>query len=174
MAKAGVYKLKSPSGKIYIGQSNNIDRRLIEHKYNGTKKTTKLYSSIKKYGIKKHRLEILFLSDVQGERDQMEMFFISYFNAIKNGLNHMITDSPVGGFTGKKHTKEVVDGIKKRMKNVKPNWAIEKVKRKVYCEQLDVVFLSGADCAKSLGVSQPLVSMMLNNKRENKFKLSFV
>ena len=44
MAQSGIYKITSPSGKIYIGQSSNIERRMIEHKYRSKTKNLKLYS----------------------------------------------------------------------------------------------------------------------------------
>ena len=57
----GIYKITSPTGKIYIGQSVDIKKRWNHHKYAKDKKCSKLYSSFKKYGynaIKKIKQEI--------------------------------------------------------------------------------------------------------------------
>lgn len=32
MYKIGIYKITSPSNKVYIGQSRNIDKRLLKYK----------------------------------------------------------------------------------------------------------------------------------------------
>jgi len=54
-----VYKITSPSGKIYIGQSINVERRLKTYKYYNCKKQVKLYNSLKKYGFENHTIEII-------------------------------------------------------------------------------------------------------------------
>lgn len=54
---AGIYKITSPSGKVYIGQSWNIRVRWINHGKNSH--TPHLFASIKKYGKDKHKFEII-------------------------------------------------------------------------------------------------------------------
>ena len=46
----GIYKITSPSGKIYIGQSKDINLRIIYYKNARCKCQQKLYYSILKYG----------------------------------------------------------------------------------------------------------------------------
>lgn len=55
----GIYKIVSPSNKIYIGQSTNIERRIKYYKGLYCKNQTKLYNSLKKYGWKSHKFEII-------------------------------------------------------------------------------------------------------------------
>jgi group I intron endonuclease len=57
----GIYKITSPSGKIYIGQSVNIENRwLIYEKYsNNYKSQRKLYNSIQKYSWENHKKEVI-------------------------------------------------------------------------------------------------------------------
>jgi len=58
----GIYKITSPSGKIYIGQSVNVQKRFkLNYKaLNGNiQKQPKLYNSINKYGWEKHHKEII-------------------------------------------------------------------------------------------------------------------
>ena len=174
MKEAGVYKITSPSGKVYIGQSSNIHRRMVEHLCDSKKIVNKLYSSVKKYGFNSHDIEVLFLSDVQYERNRMEQFYINYYDSINTGLNLIDVIGPTKSFSGKKHSAEEVERIKARMKGVKPIWAIDKIKKKVYCEILNKTFESSSAAAKALGVSQPLISMMANGKHTNKYKVSFV
>jgi group I intron endonuclease len=57
----GIYKITSPSGKIYIGQSINIEKRWEKYqKYiENIKNQIKLYNSLKKYGWEQHKFEIV-------------------------------------------------------------------------------------------------------------------
>ena len=55
----GVYKITSPTNKIYIGQSINIKKRWNYYKNLNCKNQTKLYNSLKKYGYESHIFEIL-------------------------------------------------------------------------------------------------------------------
>lgn len=56
----GIYKITSPSGKVYIGQSINIERRFIEYKLLISCQTQiKIYRSLKKYSPENHIFEIL-------------------------------------------------------------------------------------------------------------------
>jgi group I intron endonuclease len=56
----GIYKIISPSNKIYIGQSTNIKKR--KKQYIQLSKTSigpKLYNSLLKYGFENHKFEIV-------------------------------------------------------------------------------------------------------------------
>ena len=56
----GIYKITSPSKKIYIGQSTNIEQRWEDYnKMIRCKRQTILYNSLKKYGPKNHTFEII-------------------------------------------------------------------------------------------------------------------
>lgn len=56
-----VYKITSPSGKVYIGSSVNYKKRLTQYKGTGAKAQTILYNSFLKYGIDNHVFEIVEL-----------------------------------------------------------------------------------------------------------------
>ncbi len=46
-----IYKLTSPSGKVYIGKASNLSMRWKKHKENAERGTiSKLYAAIRKYG----------------------------------------------------------------------------------------------------------------------------
>lgn len=168
---SGIYKIKSPSGKIYIGQSSDINRRMIEHKYRSKTKNLKLYSSIRKYGLNNHKIEILFLSESKYEKDKMESIYIRHYDSINKGLNHIDTLSGGCGFTGKKHTEENVLKIKERMKGYKPENAIKKRMKSIYCGITNKQYDSISDCARDLNVSHSIVSMQLSGKRINNLQL---
>lgn len=54
----GIYKITSPSKKVYIGQSINIYRRWSSYKLKGCPKQVKLHSSFLKYGYDSHIFEV--------------------------------------------------------------------------------------------------------------------
>jgi group I intron endonuclease len=84
----GIYKITSPSGKIYIGQSVNIHRRWREYKY--PKKEYydyKIYNSFKKYGYENHIFQII-CECTEKELNDKEIFYGKLFDVTgKNGLN---------------------------------------------------------------------------------------
>lgn len=55
----GIYKITNPKGKIYIGQSIDIERRFKEYKGVYCKNQRKLYYSLKKYGWENHKFEVI-------------------------------------------------------------------------------------------------------------------
>lgn len=56
----GIYKITSPSGRIYIGQSTNIKTRFYNYRKSiSCQKQRALYSSFMKYGIHAHRFEVI-------------------------------------------------------------------------------------------------------------------
>lgn len=174
MAESCVYKFLSPSGKVYIGQTSNLNRRLIEHKYRSKKSNLKFYNSISKYGIDNHEIEVLFISDCDYEKDIMEAFYIEYYKSTESGLNINRFSYFINGFKGKKHSKENVLLIKKRMKGFTPIEAINKIKKSIYCGYLNLNFDSISDCARALNVTSSAISMQLSNKRPNKYKVELI
>ena len=55
----GIYKITSPSGKIYIGQSSNIHERIKRYINLNCKPQIRLYNSLLKYGWDNHMFEII-------------------------------------------------------------------------------------------------------------------
>jgi group I intron endonuclease len=76
----GIYKITSPSGKVYIGQSWDIKARRSAYSRNITTKQPKLRNSILKHGWDKHSFEILIRLD---EADQLwlDMLEQSYMDS---------------------------------------------------------------------------------------------
>jgi group I intron endonuclease len=81
---AEIYKIVSPSNKIYIGQSKNCEHRKIYYRTLNCKGQPKLYNSLKKYGWESHTFEIVESTDKPNER---EIYWICYYNSVENGLN---------------------------------------------------------------------------------------
>lgn len=114
----GIYKITSPTGKIYIGQSNNIERRRSEYKSCCHK--GKLQNSIKKHGFENHIFETLEECSIE-LLNERERHFQDFYDVLgPNGLNLKLTStSDLSGHlseevkqklrifnTGKKHSEE--------------------------------------------------------------------
>jgi hypothetical protein len=83
----GIYKITSPSNKVYIGQSVDIERRFKHYKnIDGIKGQKKVYYSIQKYGYENHKFEIIeecFLDELNSK----EIYWMEFFQSISLGLN---------------------------------------------------------------------------------------
>lgn len=90
----GIYRITSPSGKIYIGQSTNIFKRLSVYKRMPKQcKQSRLMNSFKKYGVDKHIFEIVEQCEIHQLNDR-ERYWQDYYDCIgKNGLNCVLTKS---------------------------------------------------------------------------------
>jgi group I intron endonuclease len=56
-----IYKITSPSGKLYVGKTKSLRKRIAYYKWCAAKKTSSIIilNSIKKYGWDKHILEVV-------------------------------------------------------------------------------------------------------------------
>ena len=88
----GIYKITSPSGKVYIGQSVNIKRRWKEHRSESYWYKHRLYDSFKKYGVDNHTFEIIE-ECLKGELNSKERYYQDKFNVLEEGLNHVLQDA---------------------------------------------------------------------------------
>ena len=83
----GIYKITSPSGKIYIGQSVNIEKRFNSYRYGLASKQPKLNRSFIKHGFYSHLFEIVCECDLI-ELNDKERYYQEIYDCIgTNGLN---------------------------------------------------------------------------------------
>ena len=84
----GIYKITNPVGKIYIGRSKNIFKRWKAYYSLTCKQQIKLYRSLKKYGFRKHKFEIIHLCTID-ELYHLEKYYIKELNCLEEdiGLN---------------------------------------------------------------------------------------
>jgi len=87
MKKYCIYKIISPSGKLYIGQTCNFSKRYNAYKTSNAKSQPKLNYSFLKYGIENHKFEIVIENLDNYEVNPMENFYIKYYNCVTIGLN---------------------------------------------------------------------------------------
>lgn len=89
----GIYKITNLlNGKIYIGQSVDIWKRISEHKWRALNKGDNSYNcaihrAFRKYGIENFKFEIIEETD-EKSLDEKEIFYIKFFNSLcPNGYN---------------------------------------------------------------------------------------
>lgn len=68
---AGIYKITSPSGRVYIGQAADLYKRFHHYRRGHCKRQPLLFNSFSKYGFDNHKFEVLY-SNVQ-DLDNLEI-----------------------------------------------------------------------------------------------------
>ena len=88
-----IYKITSPSNKVYIGQTIDIIRRHDEYQRLSCKNQVKLYNSFIKYGFDSHIIEIL-CECTENDLNRLERYYQEINKAVgKNGLNLKLTQT---------------------------------------------------------------------------------
>lgn len=89
----GIYKIISPSNKIYIGQSVNIEKRFKEYLKLRCPFQYKLLTSLNKYGADNHTFEIIEECDIN-LLNEKERYWQDYYEVLgEKGLNCKLTTS---------------------------------------------------------------------------------
>ena len=129
----GIYKITSPSGKIYIGQSIDIERRWEEHrKAAKIKKQSKISNSLGKYGAENHQFDIIeycLPEDLNcSERfwqDQFDVLGVKGLNSLLiecNSMRRVVSEETKRTLsiinTGKTHTEDTRKKISKICKGI--------------------------------------------------------
>lgn len=114
----GIYKITNPKGKVYIGQSIDVDKRISQYKRIQTESIgIKILNSLQKYGIENHSFDIIEECDLD-VLDEREIYWINQYNSTDKGLN-----LELGGKGGHRsvETKEKIrrNSIGKNSKKIK-------------------------------------------------------
>ncbi len=88
----GIYKITNPNGKVYIGQSRDLEKRKLQYsKYlKRYCRQVKLVNSINKYGWELHIFEIIEYCDFN-YLNIRERYWQEYYDSIEKGLNCLYT-----------------------------------------------------------------------------------
>lgn len=84
-----IYKITSPSGRVYVGKTKRLRIRIWEYRWRSKKRKSIIHDSIKGYGWEAHKLEVIeeIADELLNER---EIFWIKE-------LNTFYKDNPDGG-----------------------------------------------------------------------------
>lgn len=111
MKKCGIYKITSPSGKVYIGQSVDIKFRFNSYKkLKRCSKQTKLFASFQKHGTDNHIFEIIE-ECIESELNKKERYWQEYYDVLNKDKGLNLRLQKLEGKSGKL-SKEVVDKIR--------------------------------------------------------------
>jgi group I intron endonuclease len=89
----GIYKITSPTNRIYIGQSKNIKYRFDTYRRLGknVSNSPKLYRSLCKYGYINHKFEIIEECTIESINER-ERYWQDFYNATSDkNLNCILT-----------------------------------------------------------------------------------
>lgn len=90
----GIYKITSPSDKIYIGQSKDITKRYKTYRKYNEPKQRRLYYSVLKYGWENHKFEIIEECSIE-LLNKRERYWQDYYDVLnkEKGLNCNLTNT---------------------------------------------------------------------------------
>lgn len=71
MAIIGIYKITSPTGRVYIGQSKDIEYRKYQYSVLQCRDQWKIYRSIRNHGFESHEFDILIEFDLENFSQKM-------------------------------------------------------------------------------------------------------
>lgn len=88
----GIYKITSSSGRVYIGQSINIIKRVGNYKCLSCEKQRRICNSVKKYGWEEHIFEIVEECNIE-DLNCRERYWQDFYDVLgKGGLNCELTE----------------------------------------------------------------------------------
>jgi group I intron endonuclease len=135
MKICGIYKITSPSNKVYIGQSIDIIKRFKFYCGLHCRQQQLIYNSLKKHGVDKHKFEVLCQCSRE-ELNNLEVYYIDLYqsfnskfglNLKEGGGNYDVTKQSKKRthynlgvkhyFFGKKHKPETILKLKKAQGN---------------------------------------------------------
>ena len=195
MLEVGIYKITSPSGKVYIGQSNNIRKRKANYKRTvHCKGQVRLYNSLCKHGFDNHEFTVLEYCDVS-QLNTRERHWQDFFDVIGlNGLNCKLTktsdkpmvlseearmkiskfvteNNPMKNPETKEMFKVKFKGDKNPMFNKKGS--LNKASKKVIDKESKMVFECIREAADFYNVKYSTLKSMINGTNKNKTNLIY-
>jgi group I intron endonuclease len=158
----GIYKITNPKGKVYIGQSVDIEDRFKQYRYLKCKKQIRLYRSFKKYSIDNHNFEILENCNID-ELNERERYYQNLYDVIgKKGLNCRLTKTDdKSGFMSEKTKKKMSKSMTGRKKSKE-------------CIEKSIKFHTGRKRSEQtkLNISNSLKGRVINEEWRNKISKS--
>lgn len=187
----GIYKITSPSGKIYIGQSWNISKRKSYYKNNPNKSQCYIYNSLCKYGFENHTFEVIHILPNDITQDILDIYECLYMELYKD-CNIELMNIRNGGSKGKlsietiekmrktTHGRDFLTEYNKRKdryKRPKGFWSNRKHPREYKLVQYDLNmnhvknWNSISEVCKELKYNRENISKAINNN--SKYKNSY-
>lgn len=120
--KIGIYKIVSPSGRVYVGQSIDIKQRIKKYK-NNCKTQVRLKRSFDKYGFKNHTFTIIEECDITS-LNKRERYWQDFYDVLNGGLNSRLTKTEDKSGKLSEETKNKISKSRKGIGIGKAPWNI--------------------------------------------------
>ena len=174
----GIYKIVSPSNKVYIGQAVDILNRLKRYKNLNCKSQCKIYESLKFYGYENHTFEII---EECSEKDLnlTERKWQDYYNVIDEcGMNLKLTkiEDRSGRMSNEsKYKMKIAKLGKKASEETKLKMKQNSGKsKKVICVETGRIWNSATDCALENNINQYTLRVKLSGNYKNNTTFKYV
>ena len=171
----GIYKITSPSGRIYIGQSRNINKRFTQYKRLACEKQPRLYNSFIKYGINDHTFEIIEKCEVE-QLNIRERYYQDLYDVLNKGLNLVLTETDI---LPRVYTKEALEHCRKiNLGKNNPMFGkkgiLNSKSKKVIDTENNKIYHSLNECCEINNLNPKNMSRWLNGSRPNKTKYKYL
>jgi len=175
----GIYRIISPTGKVYIGQSKDIYKRQKRYSFVNCKNQIKLYNSFKKYGFDNHvfdiieecSLEYLDEKEIYWKQYYLDQFkgnwkkvlFCKIYDTGGGPLSQEMKEKISKSLLGKKKTQQHRDNIKKARKGMtftqqhKDNMSNSRFRYSVLCIENNKIYKSAHQASKELNIYPPSI-----------------
>lgn len=172
---AGIYKINYPNGKIYIGQSQNIKKRILEHnqrarKIESNRTLQACDAALRKYNYEIEEIEILEEIKDLKIMDERESYWINFYKSSKKDIGYnIVTGRNVSSKRGTEHPnaafneeqlKEVIDLLM-----FKTELSYEDIAKK-YCVNKDTIY----DICTERSYTNPLLNYPLRTNNHDSVK----
>lgn len=162
-----IYKITSPSGRVYIGSTIDINRRKKDYKNLKRTYQWKIKNSLNKYGFENHLFEIIWTGSSE-ERLKKEAEYGIFFNVLdrKIGLNLKLST-----IDGKSYvfSEETINKMKCARIGKSAFWNNKKISLYDLNGNYIKTFNSTLECAKELNCSRCIITSIIG-KRIRLFK----
>jgi group I intron endonuclease len=173
----GIYKITSPNGKIYVGQSVDIEKRWSRHyRYLGNSSQDRqpvLRNSMKKYGFKNHifaMIEECNIEDLNKKERYWQILLKPELNCRVQGLDDK------SGYLSDKVKKKISQSRKghvawnKGTKTGKPSGS----SKLIVNEETGIFYTSIQKAANSIGMNRTTLNAMLTGQNSNRTSFRYV
>lgn len=168
---SGIYKIVNPKGKVYIGQSVDLYRRLKHYfEPKSAKNQTMLKNSFQKYGVSNHIFYIIEECDVEKLNEQ-ERFWQDFY--LEVSLNCRFTQSSdKSGYCSDITKINISNSLKLSGKSY------QHLKKKIYQYSTDGLFIkefeSLRDASRFLNCDTSTISKSMKKDSNNKSACGFL
>lgn len=126
----GIYRITNPVGKVYIGQSVNIERRFRSYKnLTHCSQQHKLFRSFRKYNVVEHVFEVIEECN-EKHLNERERYWQDFYDVLSNnGLNLKLTK------TADRSGKMSKESVEKRVRNTNQKIKVANTNYKLISEK---------------------------------------